>query len=98
MDSSTSTDFSKRCDILAQLWMGYRDDDDFKDFLEYNDLGFPLAYALSKEIAISTPEAEMLIDETWELFLQALGVEDTGYSSLNEVFGIDEEEESEEEE
>lgn len=89
----TETTFSNRCDILAELWMGYRDDEEFADFLDYNDLGFPLAYAISKEIVTSTQEAENLIDETWELFLGALGEkEDTGFETLNEVFGIESEE------
>lgn len=91
MDTPTTTSFSNRCDILAELWMGYRDDEEFADFVDYNDLGFPLAYAISKEIVISTQESENLVDETWELFLGALGVQDTGYESLDEVFGIDDE-------
>lgn len=87
----TETTFSNRCYILAELWMGYRDDEEFADFLDYNDLGFPLAYAIAKEIVLSTQEAENLIDETWELFLGALEKEDTGFETLNEVFGIESE-------
>jgi hypothetical protein len=90
MDSTpTTTTFSNRCDILAELWMNYRDNEDFKDFVEYNDLGLPLAYAISKEIVISTANSEMLIDETWEVFLAALDTEDTGFESLDEVLGIE---------
>ena len=90
MDSTPmKTTFSNRCDILADLWMNYRDNEDFKDFVEYNDLGLPLSYAISKEIVISTGNAEMLIDETWEVFLAALDTEDTGFESLDEVLGIE---------
>ena len=85
----TETTFSNRCDILADLWMNYRESEQFQDFLEYNDLGFPLAYLLAQEIVISTQSAEMLVDETWELFLGALEKEDTGFESLDEVFGIE---------
>lgn len=28
--------------ILAELWMGYRDDAEFVEFIEYNDLGLLL--------------------------------------------------------
>lgn len=92
MDSTpTETTFSNRCDILAELWTGYRDDEEFADFLDYNDLGFPIAFALSNEIVTATKEAEQLVDETWELFLGALDKEDTGYESLAEVFGIESE-------
>jgi hypothetical protein len=92
---TTGTTFSKRCDILGELWIAYRDDETFEDFIDYNDLGLPLAYAISKEIAISTSVAETMIDETWELFLGALGLEeDKGYETLNEVFGLEAEEEN----
>lgn len=91
MGITTSTDFSNRCYILCELWMGYRDDEQFSDFVEYNDLGFPLAYLIAKDVVKSTAEAEKIIDETWELFLQSLEVEDTGFESLAEVFGEEEE-------
>ena len=94
MDSTpTTTTFSNRCDILAELWMNYRDTEDFQDFVDYNDLGLPLAYAISKEIVISTGNAEMMVDETWELLLGALDTEDTGFETLNEVLGIEGEDE-----
>ena len=32
--------FSNKVSILAELWMNYRDDEQLKDFVEYNDLGF----------------------------------------------------------
>jgi hypothetical protein len=89
---TTGTTFSNRCEILGDLWVAYRDDETFEDFIDYNDLGLPLAYGIKKEIVISTATAESLIDETWELFLGALGIEeDKGYESLNEVFGLEEE-------
>jgi hypothetical protein len=93
MDSTptTTTSFSTRCQILAELWLNYRGDETFQDFVEYNDLGLPLAYAIASDIAISTGNAEMLIDETWELFLGALGVEeDTGFDSLDHILGLEE--------
>lgn len=89
MDTPTETTFSNRCNILAEIWMGYRDDEQFVDFVEYNDLGLPLAYALANEIVVSTKVAEDLIDETWELLLGALDRDDTGFETLEEVFGIE---------
>lgn len=92
MDSSpTTTSFSNRCFILGELWIGYRDAEEFQDFVEYNDLGLPLAYALANDIVVSTANAEMLIDETWELFLGALEMEDTGFDNLDDVLGVDSE-------
>lgn len=96
MDTPTETTFSNRCNILAEIWMNYRDESEFVDFVEYNDLGLPLAYAIAGDIVVSTKISEDLIDETWELLLGALGIEeDTGFESLDDVFGItgDEDEE-----
>lgn len=76
--------------ILADLWLNYRADEDFKDFVEYNDLGLPLAYALDADIVKDTPLAQALIKETWDLFLEALDAQDPedGFESLEEILGL----------
>lgn len=76
--------------ILADLWLNYRADEDFKDFVDYNDLGLPLAYALDADIVKETPISQALIKETWDLFLEALEAEDPeeGFTSLEEILGL----------
>jgi hypothetical protein len=83
--------FENKISILAELWMNYRDDDQIKDFIDYNDLGLPMAYLLMNEIVLPTAQAEMYINETYDLFLAALDVEDIEYESLDEVMGLPEE-------
>lgn len=86
-ESKMTTTFSSKTQILAELWLNYRDDENFKDFIEYNDLGLPLAYAYANNILTEiTGQAEMFIDEAFDLLLSALKLEDTGYSSLDEIF------------
>jgi len=85
----TPTPFEKRCEILAELWMGYRDVDYFADFIEYNDLGLPLAYALANGIALRSDLSNKFINETWDLFLAGLETEDYDYDNLNDVLGYD---------
>jgi hypothetical protein len=80
-----TTDFSSKIKILSELWMNYRDDDELEDFIAYNDLGLPLAYLLMNEIVLPTEESETLINETFELLLAALVVEDTGFENLDEL-------------
>ena len=80
------TPFSSRCQILGQLWLNYRDEEAFADFVEYNDLGLPLAYALREEIVHSTSIAENLVNETFDLLLSSLGLEDTGFEELEAIF------------
>ena len=79
--------FDNKISILAELWMNYRDDEDLQDFIEYNDLGLPLAYFLMNEIVIPSQQAAVYIDETYNLFIASLGVEDREWESLDELLG-----------
>ena len=65
--------------------MNYREDDHLDDFMEYNDLGLPLAYLLMNEIVLATEQSVIYIDETFDLLLNALSVEDKGFESLDEL-------------
>ena len=71
--------------ILSDLWLNYRYDEEFSDFIEYNDLGLPLAYAISEGIVKITDQAQSFIEETFSLLLAGIGVEDTGFETLDEV-------------
>jgi hypothetical protein len=83
-----ATTFEAQTSILADLWMDYRGDEEFKDFIEYNDLGLPLAYAVSSGIVESSPLAKQYIEETFSLLLASVNInEDLGYDSLDDVFG-----------
>jgi hypothetical protein len=73
---------------LAELWLNYKNDEEFEDFVQYNDLGLPLAYALSHDIVKMTDQAELFVNETWNLLLVGYGIEDTGFDSLNEMFDV----------
>jgi hypothetical protein len=81
------TEFDTRCEILGDLWLNYRGDEGFQGFIEYNDLGLPLAYLLSAKIV--KPNADLaagFINETFELLLAALELEeDFGFGSLEEM-------------
>lgn len=89
MTDSIKTPYTKRCEILADLWVAYKGDEEMEDFISYNDLGLPLAYAINTEIVASTVKAEMFIDETFELLLTGLNLEDEGFDSLEDILGID---------
>lgn len=85
--SKKKTTYENRQVILAELWLNYKEDDDFADFISYNDIGLPLAYLLSNEIVTGTDTAEKFINETFDLFLEGLEAEDQGYESLDEILG-----------
>ena len=77
MSGTATNHFFRKCEILGDLWLGYRQDEEFRDFIEYNDLGLPLAYAFANEIAKETEIAERYINESYELLAESLGVSDT---------------------
>ena len=79
--------FENKITILAELWMNYRDDEDLQDFVEYNDLGLPLAYFLMNEIVMPTSQSELYINETYDLLIASLTVEDRQWESLDELLG-----------
>ena len=74
--------------ILAELWLNYRDDEEFLDFVEYNDLGLPLAYMVSNSIVDTNPRAEQFIEETFDLLLSGMGIEDQDYETLDEILDV----------
>lgn len=79
------TDFSNICDILGELYANYEDDEHFSEFVEYNDLGLPLAYMVRENLATPSDEGTRYIMETWELFLASVGTTDTGFTDLNSL-------------
>ena len=82
---SMTTQESK-ADILSELWLGYKNDQNFEDFFSYNDLGLPLAYAISNGIVKATEVSNRFIDETFSLLLASLEIEDEGYDGLDDIF------------
>jgi hypothetical protein len=81
------TEFDVRCEILSDLWLNYRGDEGFEDFVEYNDIGLPLAYLLYSKMVKPTDDlAVAFINETFDLLLASLDLEeDFGFSNLDEL-------------
>jgi hypothetical protein len=86
MSDNKETPFEIKCNILAELWMNYRDDSDFKDFVDYNDVGLPAAWLLAEDIVSVTERITPMIEETFLLLMAALDIEeDTGFESLDDM-------------
>jgi hypothetical protein len=89
MTEQATTPFSTKAEILADLWLNYRNDDEFVDFIEYNDIGLPLAYAIANDIVKTTDVATRFIEETFALLLEGIDVEgDTGFENLDDILGL----------
>jgi hypothetical protein len=79
------TDFTNQIKILAELYSNYRDDKGFADFVEFNDMGLPLAYFANEGLVTLNEDAMRYVAETFELFIGSLGIEDTGFTTLDEM-------------
>jgi len=93
-ENTNITPLDKRCEILADLWIGFQSDPEFKDFIEYNDLALPLAYSIANNIIKIDYDNDRLnsfIDEAWDLLIEGLSLKDTGYDSLNDLLNLPQE-------
>jgi hypothetical protein len=80
------TTFNDKCSILADLWLNYRQEENFFDFVEYNDLGLPLAFLFSEGIVkAESGQANEMVEETFDLLLSALELEDEGFDTLDDM-------------
>ena len=87
-------DFANKAGILGQFWIEFRDDEDMKNFIEFNDVGLPLGYFIAEGLVKETPMAETFIEETFDLLLKALEVTEeelTGVTNMNELMAYVEE-------
>lgn len=85
----TNTDYSKQIDILHELFYNHADEERFADFVNFNDIGLPLAYAIHAGIVESTPLAEELVRQTFGLLLALFGIdEDEGFKSLEQIIKV----------
>jgi hypothetical protein len=67
------TDFITQCVILGELYSNYKDAKDFKAFIEYNDLGLPLAYLTAEGLIVEvSDDGRRYIIDTFEMFLESI--------------------------
>jgi len=85
-----ATDFSNQVEILGQLHIQHRDDDaGLKDFMEFNDIGLPLAYLASEGLCDISDDGRKYVAETFDLLCVALELDlNRNYDSLAEMFGL----------
>ena len=85
-NAENTTTYQNKCSILADLWLNYRDDEEFSDYMTYTDLGLPLAYAVSMNIIQPNDNVEKFVNEAFTLLLDILDIEDKGFDNLDSMF------------
>lgn len=81
-------DLATKCKILGSIWIDYSDDPEFNEFIRFNDLGLPLAYAYSEDMISVNDSGLRYIEESWNQLTQHPGFDQT---LLDDI--LDEEEE-----
>ena len=92
--------FADRCGILGQFWYDFRDNETVKPFIDYNDVGMPLAWFIATGVVTPLPMAEEYINETFAMFLQAMEVTEedvVDVDNLDDLLAIVEQKKSERE-
>jgi hypothetical protein len=79
------TTFEKKTEILGELWINYRGDDGFQEFIDYNDLALPFAFSISEGLIQPQETMVSFINDAWDMLLSALDIEDLGYTTLQEI-------------
>jgi hypothetical protein len=88
-------DIEIKCNIIEEFMREHIlhetfDEEDVEDFISYNDLGIPLAQAVSYGLAKLVSEGETLVDETWEALCFVLEVDSQGdYEDLQDLLDED---------
>lgn len=83
-----NTSLEIRAEILSDLWLNYRADEEFQDFIQYNDLGLPVAYLISAGLVKQSEEINKFVNEAFDLLLAGFDIEeDTGFENLDDLLG-----------
>lgn len=80
--------FNKKCKLLRDLYLLQEDEpwaQDNPDIIQYvraYNLGIPLAFCIHENIVEASPEAENLIDEAFEAFVELVEISETQLSQI----------------
>ena len=85
MTDNKETTFEDKCNILGELWIDYREEDDLQEFIGYNDLGLPLAFAVAEDLVKPSARAVEMINESFALLLASLEIDDAGFTSFDDL-------------
>ena len=85
----SKTTFSDKCEILGSLWSWYKntDNDTWKEFFVWADIGLPLAYMAWQDLATVKADGKDSINEVWDIFCEMIDIDpELKYSNLEEAF------------
>ena len=79
-------EMDRKVGVLADLYLNYRDENQFKEFAEYNDIGLPIAHLVHTGLCNMNKEAELYVEETYDLLVSAMGVDpEQDYQTIDDM-------------
>ena len=80
----SKTPFSKKCEILHDFYLDYAYE--YKDFIQVNDIGIPLALLVTQGCALPTPSGVDYVDASYIALCTMLDVDpDAEWNNLEEM-------------
>jgi len=67
------------------MHVAFKEEGDYAEFVEFNDLGVPLAYFINEGLAEPSKEGREKVLETWGLLMKTVRKKDSGFTELDEV-------------
>ena len=68
--------FETVCGILGELYTNYKDSKEFRSFVEFNDLGLPLAFLTSQGLVVElSDDGRRYVIDTFDMFIGSLKVD-----------------------
>lgn len=78
-------DFADKTGVLAQLWIDFREDDNFSAFMDYNDIGVPMAYYIAEGLVNPTPLGEQYVEESLDMMFKLLEITEAEVDELEDA-------------
>ena len=79
-------DFADKTGILGQLWIDFRDDENFSAFMDYNDIGVPMAYYVAEGLVTGlTNLGEQYVEESIDMMFKLLEITEAEVDELDEI-------------
>ena len=79
------TNIDIQINILSNFYLNYKGDSSVREFIEFNDIGLPLAFLTAEGLCQPSELALVYIQETFDILLATLGVTDIGFESLDHL-------------
>jgi len=96
--TSHKTSLEDKAQIIVEFTQDYFYGGEYEDFFDYNDLGTPLAIAITQEMADLTDSGREVLEETWRNLCELFDADvATSFDSIDElIMGYQEDDDEEE--